>query len=619
MGVSNFTNSNGASGSSGGPGSGTGGPPIMPPPMSQQDDDADVKALLINYNDRFASASPALFRDEVIMQTMSAMVSKKKPNALLIGPAGCGKTAVAEEIARRIASGDQSVPPALRQMTVYELPISSLVAGTSMAGSLEARLKSVIDFARKRSNHAILFIDEIHMVVNDHSTIYSGIAQILKPALARSDLRVIGSTTTQESRALDKDPAFKRRFSRVLVEELTSEQTRVILDSVLTGLLDHYDHKVSVTPDVLDQVVVSADKVMTGHRPDTALTLLDRAMGEVVVSHHGQIHRALAAGDTTRASLLSSLTTIPLTPKRLNQIAVRLVTGQSRPPEMSVEGLEQALSVIKGQGDALGGLVRALHRRSLDLFPRRRPTAWMFAGPSGVGKSETARIISRQVTGEDPIMLNMAEFNHSSSMNRIIGSPLGYVGSESNQEMPFDPLSTNPYRVIVLDEFEKASQAVQRLFLSGLDTGVIETAQGREINLRHAIVIATTNAGAGALSGSRTGFMSQEQESTGPVLSYRQRTSILRNHFDAELLGRFDDLVAFSPLSPGLFREILVSFYERERTRICSENPGLSVHLPSSLSDEDADRMVEACYSPESGARPAERAVRQHIEEIFMS
>ena len=300
MGVSNFTNSNGASGSPGGSGSGTGGPPIMPPPMPQQDDDADVKALLINYNDRFASASPALFRDEVIMQTMSAMVSKKKPNALLIGPAGCGKTAVAEEIARRIASGDQSVPPALRQMTVYELPISSLVAGTSMAGSLEARLKSVIDFARKRSNHAILFIDEIHMVVNDRSTIYSGIAQILKPALARSDLRVIGSTTTQESRALDKDPAFKRRFSKVVVEELTSEQTRVILDSVLTGLLDHYDHKVSVTPDVLDQVVVSADKVMTGHRPDTALTLLDRAMGEVVVSHHDQIHRALAAGDTDR-------------------------------------------------------------------------------------------------------------------------------------------------------------------------------------------------------------------------------------------------------------------------------------------------------------------------------
>lgn len=609
MGLSNFTPTD-----IGGGGSGSSGPSV---PLSALfgptlTGGSDINDMLINYNETYKSATPALFRDEIVTQTMSIISSSRKPNALLVGPAGVGKTAIVEEIARRIANKEASVPPQLANTTIYELPIATLVAGAGVVGDLENRITEIIKFAQDANNDALLFIDEIHLIADSNNTTYAKIAQILKPAMARGYIRVIAATTMGEAKKLDDDPAFKRRFSSVIVDELTREQTRDILDIVLPGMLTHYQNKVTVAPDVLDEIVMTADRLMsTGHRPDTAITLLDRALSHSVISHHAAIQEALASGNTTSAQMLQQITHIPLTAKRLNTIAMLLVTGQSQPPHLDVTALQTELSRLRGQEEVLPRIVDALRRRELNIFPSTRPTSWLFAGASGVGKSETATIISSMVTGQKPIILNMAEYHDSASINRIIGSPTGYVGSDSAKERPFDTLASNPYRVIVLDEFEKADMSVQRLFLSALDTGEIQMANGPAVDLSRCIVIATTNAGRQKLSGSQMGFGDHKHS-----VSKQSLTKELQKSFDAELLGRFDDLIAFMPLGADDYAQILRDEYDRQVKRICTERPDLSF---DAIDDDTINRLVDQTWLVDQGARPAIRAIRALIEDMLLA
>lgn len=610
MGLSNFTPTDIGGGSN----SGSGGPSI---PLSSLlnptlTGGSDINDMLINYNETYKSATPALFRDEIVTQTMSIISSSRKPNALLVGPAGVGKTAIVEEIARRIANKEASVPPQLANTTIYELPIATLVAGAGVVGDLENRITEIIKFAQDANNDALLFIDEIHLIADSNNTTYAKIAQILKPAMARGYIRVIAATTMGEAKKLDDDPAFKRRFSSVIVDELTREQTRQILDIVLPGMLTHYQNKVTVAPDVLDEIVMTADRLMsTGHRPDTAITLLDRALSHSVISHHAAIQEALASGNTTSAQMLQQITHIPLTAKRLNTIAMLLVTGQSQPPHLDVTALQTELSRLRGQEEVLPRIVDALRRRELNIFPSTRPTSWLFAGASGVGKSETATIISSMVTGQKPIILNMAEYHDSASINRIIGSPTGYVGSDSAKERPFDTLASNPYRVIVLDEFEKADMSVQRLFLSALDTGEIQMANGPAVDLSRCIIIATTNAGRQKLSGSQMGFGDHKHS-----VSKQSLTKELQKSFDAELLGRFDDLIAFMPLGADDYAQILRDEYDRQIKRICAERPDLSF---DPIDDDTITRLVDETWLVDQGARPAIRAIRALIEDMLLA
>ena len=609
MGLSNFTPTDigGGSGSSGGPSIPLS--TLLGPTLTGG---SDINDMLINYNETYKSATPALFRDEIVTQTMSIISSSRKPNALLVGPAGVGKTAIVEEIARRIANKEASVPPQLANTTIYELPIATLVAGAGVVGDLENRITEIIKFAQDANNDALLFIDEIHLIADSNNTTYAKIAQILKPAMARGYIRVIAATTMGEAKKLDDDPAFKRRFSSVIVDELTREQTRQILDIVLPGMLGHYQNKVTVAPDVLDEIVMTADRLMsTGHRPDTAITLLDRALSHSVISHHAAIQEALASGNTTSAQMLQQITHIPLTAKRLNTIAMLLVTGQSQPPHLDATALQAELSRLRGQEEVLPRIVDALRRRELNIFPSTRPTSWLFAGASGVGKSETATIISSMVTGQKPIILNMAEYHDSASINRIIGSPTGYVGSDSAKERPFDTLASNPYRVIVLDEFEKADMSVQRLFLSALDTGEIQMANGPAVDLSRCIVIATTNAGRQKLSGSQMGFGDHKHS-----VSKQSLTKELQKSFDAELLGRFDDLIAFMPLGADDYAQILRDEYDRQVKRICTERPDLSF---DPIDDDTIARLVDETWLVDQGARPAIRAIRALIEDMLLA
>jgi ATP-dependent Clp protease ATP-binding subunit ClpA len=617
MGLSDFTtpNDDDTNGSTGGGGGGS--IPSYPGMGGVTGHLDDIKDMLINYNERFKNAAPTLFREALVSQTISVLIGKNKPNPLLVGPSGVGKTRIAEEIARCIATKSPLIPAQLAGSTVYELPLSNLVAGAGVVGQLEERLAALVDFATDKKNDAILFVDEIHLLQDSKDPIYKKVSQILKPALARGDMRLIGATTMNEARAFDDDPAFQRRFSRLVVDELTQEQTIAILFSARPSYLAHYKNKVSVSDDVLTKLAVIADdnSRANSHRPDNALTLLDRAMADAVVSHSTAIAKATAQNNLPVAQALQSVPMIPLGEAKLRSVAVRLMTGMAQKESFDEERVLAELDRIKGQGETVDQLIDALRRDDLGAFPRKKPMAWMFAGASGVGKTEVAKIIAQELTNQPPIMLNMGEYHNEHDASRLIGSGPGYVGSDSDKELPFDTLESNPYRVILLDELEKAHRVIHRLFLTALDEGWMRMANGKVVDFSKTIIIATTNAGSEALNKNPTGFVITE----GPRRLTRQAlTKVLQEHFDPEFLGRFSKVIAFAPLSRETYEEILVASYDRERERIVESDPATAKHIPAPIDPDVLAQTVQDTYLADQGARPAEQAARLLIEDAVI-
>lgn len=624
MAFKNFTGNDDDANNPGGPGGPGGGGPAGPggaPPFfmgNAAQAGADITEILVDYNKRFKDAAPAMFRDQLIALTMSVLISKDKPNPLLVGSAGVGKTRIVEEIARLIANSSPAVPTQLRKYTVFELPLSSIVAGGGIVGEIEERVTKIVDFATDPKNKAILFIDEIHLL-QSRDTTYTKIAQMLKPALARGDMHLVGATTGQEGRKLDDDPAFARRFSRIVVDELTRDQTVQVLTHARDTYLTHYGHQVMVPDALLPQIAVIADENSraSAKRPDNALTLLDKAMADSVVRHSGAVARAQDAGNTQLATLLQQAVPLNLSPDMVRDVAVKLMTGMPTKQVYDETAILQGLTRLKGQDTVLTDLVDALRRDALAAFPRTRPLGWMLAGPSGVGKTEATKIISRALTGQDPIMLNMAEYDEKHTTSKLLGSPPGYVGSESDRELPFDTLESNPYRVILLDEFEKAHPSVHKLFLSALEEGWLQMASGgKKIDFSKAIIVATTNAGQESMNRTPLGFSA----SNGPrVLSRQELVKLLQGFFAPELLGRFAKLVAFAPLDRKVYREIFLAAYDRERERIVTDSPRRAQVLPAALDTDVVDQVVEESYLVDQGARPAEQACRKLIEDLLLA
>lgn len=603
MGMNNFTG-----GSNPGNNAGGGGLPngfAMP----QQGGDFEPEDYLINYNVKFAQGGNAMFRDGVINQTMSVLIGKDKPNALLVGAAGVGKTKIVEDIAHRIVAGDPTLPDRLKDCTIWELPLSNIVAGSSFVGQVEEKIQGVIDFVCDPKNNAILFIDEIHQLMNDSQT-YGKIAQILKPALSRGEMKVIGATTLQESQKLINDPAFNRRFSRIIVDELTREQTLEVLITAKASYINHYK-KVLIDDDTLETVAIIADQYSAAgnHRPDTALTLLDRACGDAVVAR--KIKEQKLANDPALLAAFKANPGIPITESQIKNTALKLMTGQAKKETLDVDALREQLSVIKGQDNIIDNVITRLAKDDKGLFPRKTPLTFLFAGTSGVGKTEVTKIIANEMTGVKPITLNMTEFHSSASINRIIGSPAGYIGSDSNAELPFDCLESNPYQIILLDEFEKADKAVQRLFMGAFDEGSITTARGKTVDFSKSIIIATTNASHSAGSSGKLGFLSnnvKDNESDKYVIEQ------LRSWFDTELLNRFTKIFTFHELTNDIYKDILADIYKKEMARIKSEHRG--IQAPDELDDATLSEICEKTYIPSFGARPAKKAIRDYIEDI---
>lgn len=572
----------------------------------------DVSELFINYNEKFKNHSKVLFRDEVIEQLLSILIGKDKPNGLLIGPAGTGKTAIVETIATMLANNDPLIPDQIKDYTIWELPLSNVVAGASLVGQLEDNVKMVVDKMSDPDEKAILFIDEIHQLINGNQT-YDKIAQILKPALARGNLHVIGATTLQEANNLMSDPAFNRRFSRVIVDELSRTQTVEILKSAKQSFINHYI-SIAINDDLLETVSVLADQYRPAgsHRPDNALTLLDRTIGEAIINRKVQINNLQTKVNNdpndivsqNMLTMLQSAPTIPITENQVKKTAISLATGNSKRDAIDMNHVKMSFARIKGQDEATEECLKMMARSESNLFPKKSPTTMMFIGPSGVGKTEIAKIIAQEMTGHEPIILNMTEYSDPSTINRIIGAPAGYVGSDSHAELPFDGLEANPFAVILLDEFEKAHPAVQRLFYTVFDEGVLVDNHGKKIDFSKAIIIATTNA-ANQEAKNKLGFGTDDA-------THKASIKELSKFFDPALLNRFNHRVQFNKISKDVYKSIIEDIYARESARIIADN---KVSLPVNIPDDELNEIVKTSYHEEFGARPAFQAVKKFIED----
>lgn len=594
MGLTNFTPSN--------PGAGN----VPAFPVAQANDGIDQ--YLVNLNEKHKNSQPILYREAVIEQTMGILITAKKPNVILIGAAGVGKTAIAEDIARRIANNDPSVPDALKDHTLYELPLANLVAGAMYQGMVEENIKTVIEFLEK--SKAIVFIDEIHMLLSGDNS-YQKVAQILKPALARGTIKVVGATTSQEYKNLQTDPAFNRRFSRVLVDEFTQDQTKDILTTMIPVFVKHYGPLIQLGPDIIQTATIIADQYHApgNHRPDTAITLLDRSIATAIMARKKQ--EQAAANDPNLLAAINAVPFIPVTESIIKKTARRIMMGVAKSNDFDVDELKQSMTVIKGQDDVVDHVLDKLYRRSLGLRTPKQPLSFLFAGPSGVGKTEITRIVARELTQCDPIILNMTEYNSSADITRIIGAPPGYVGYSEHSELPFDILETNPYQIILLDEFEKSHPSIQALFMSVLDDGVLTMAKGNTIDFSNSIIIATTNAGHTA-NAKTLGFTQSKA-----VKSHQNDVSMLSKYFRPEILNRFSAIYTFNPISKDTYREILQDKFLREKARLMKERPGTT--LPDVIPDDVLDDMVDKTYAEEFGARPAAKAVNEFIEDCVMA
>lgn len=586
-----------------------GNPPFNMIFSAPNEEEIDITEIMTNLNETNKNEQPVMYRDAVINQIQSILIGKDKPNALLIGPAGVGKTKIVKELARRIANNDPTIIDTLKTCTIWELQISSIIAGTKMRGSLEKKAQAILDYFQDKTNNAILFMDEIHQLSEEKC---QDIAQILKPAMADGSIKIIGATTLQEANSLTHDPAFNRRFSSCIVDELTVEQTINILKKTMGSYFMHYGGKIKIDTTMLPTVVNIADKYKKAgsHRPDNAITLLDRTIGNAVVEHNLLMQQVIKSGDQTLIQSLQSQPYVPITEKHLKTTAIQIMTGNAKKHSFDKNVLADKLSAIKGQDNCINTILEQLYKKNMALFPKKRPFTLMFAGPSGVGKTETTKIIAEYMTDKEPIILNMTEYNSPASINRIIGSPAGYVGSDSNSELPFDILMSNPYQVILLDEFEKCDKSVQRLFMSAFDEGTLQTNRGTTVDFSKAIIIATTNAGQKKTSSS-LGFTTTEKSETDIRKETVEKLSVA---FDTELLNRFECILEFNTITEDIYKIIIKEMYEKETKRINSEQT--TFVFPEEIPDKDIDTIVQKTYIPAFGARPVRKAIESYIYDI---
>ncbi|EOS29324.1 hypothetical protein C804_03502 [Lachnospiraceae bacterium A4] len=568
--------------------------------IMNQPESGGSESILDNLNKK--EHTPTLYRDAIIDQLMTVLIGESHPNALLVGPAGTGKTKIVEELAHRIEIKDASVPELLYGCTIYSLQISDIVAGSSMVGELEEKVKSLVEFLSNKDNRAILFLDEFHMLFQEG--LYEKIAQILKPALGRGMIRVIGATTTQEVKNIDTDPAFKRRFTKVIVDELSKDQTLEIVNVYVRKLADHYKMPFNYDEELGRNIVDIADEYCSSntHRPDNAVTLADRAVANAVVEKY----KLLNSPDINLQNMGRSINGVNLSRRGIIRTALKVATGHNEPKDFSEDELQSELEYIKGQDDVLEQIIKILRLRNMHVRPMNRPLTFLFAGSSGVGKTEVANIIARYCTDEKPIRLNMAEFYSEASINRLIGAPAGYVGYDSNAEMPFDILDTNPYHVIELNEFDQAHKSVQDLFMNVFEEGYLKDNSGKIIDFSKSIIIATTNAG--------------RMDESNPIGINRKKRDIsvseLSEHFKIALINRFNHKMTFHEITREIYEDIMKDTYMKEVQMIKQLRPGVA--LEDELPDFELKTLCDKSFDVRFGARPIKTTVCNYIDSRLM-
>lgn len=572
-----------------------------------------VPDSLLNFNDRYKNKSNCKFREDVIDQTLSVLIGQEKPNPLLIGEAGVGKTKIAEELAHRLANNHVTIPDLIKGSVIFGFQPSNLVAGTGIRGQLEEKVKELLEFASDKKNKAILFIDEIHMLFSGDPS-YEQISQILKPALSRGDIKVIGATTMSEAQKLYKDPAFERRMQSVIVNELTEDQSLEILESIAPTTSSRYN-TIPLTTDLLRFMVDMSQKYSNGksHQPDASVTLLDRVCAQLHVKRKRDIENAKDP-NTGNPQLFQILQTTPIVVNETNieGIAVSLLRGHASNPTVDYdEATTEIKETVLGQDEQIDFVMSKIKGRSLGLFETTKPLAFLWAGNSGTGKTELAKQLAKRIVDTELIIINMNELSESHHTARLIGAPAGYVGYDSMQELPLDPLKTNPYRVILLDEFEKAHREVRRLFMSALDEGYMKTARGERIRFDKAIIIATTNEGFSNKKEPVVGFGQQivKESNLNATLDRFGDT------FEPEILNRFqNNIVGFNDITKEVYATILQNVYKKRLEYIATKKPKYRKRFADELDETTLQTLVDQSYVKKFNARPSQATIDNYIE-----
>ncbi len=600
------------------------------------------------------SLDPVVGRTAEIDRVIQILSRRSKNNPCLIGEPGVGKTAIVEGIAERIVSG--MVPDTVLGKRVVSLDLSGIVAGSKYRGEFEERIKKVLAEVAKAGN-VLLFIDEIHTIIGAGGAEGAiDASNILKPALARGEVQVIGATTIEEYRKyIEKDAALERRFQPVTVEEPSEEETV----EILRGLRGQYEkhHGVTITDDALEAAArLSARYINDRFLPDKAIDLMDEAAAKVrlvsggnpaeavalknqIAELENQFEEALMQEDIERAreikaqkEALEEKQEKQYKKQRRNQEKRRLEVGEDDiadvvsgwtkiPVKKLTEGEAARLKKLEatlhkrvvGQEDAVSAVARAVRRGRVGLKDPKRPIgSFLFLGPTGVGKTEISKALAEAVFGQEQAMIrvDMSEYMEKHSVSKMIGSPPGYVGHEEGGQLS-EKVRRNPYAVILFDEIEKAHPDVFNILLQVLDDGHITDSQGRKVDFKNTIIIMTSNAGAQAIvEPKKLGFASGNDEKQNYE---RMKSSVMeevRRIFKPEFLNRIDETIVFRALNKEDMKQI-VTLMLKEVSERCKRQ--LDIELV--VRDSVKNYIVEKAYEPKYGARPLRRKIQNEIED----
>lgn len=595
---------------------------------------------------------PVIGREDEIEQTIEVLSRRGKNNPVLIGDAGVGKTAIVEGLAQRIADGD--VPDVLIGRRVVALDLTGVVAGTRYRGDFEERLNNIVGEIRTHSDQLIVFIDELHTVVGAGGGGEGGAmdaGNILKPALARGELHVVGATTLEEFRRIEKDAALARRFQPILVPEPSVPDTI----EILRGLRDRYEahHQVRYADEALVAAVEMSDRYLTDRRlPDKAIDLIDQAGARVrlrartkgtdVRALEREVEQltcdkdqAVADEQYERATQLRDRITelkqriadttggdeadegqLEVTAEAIAEVVSRQtgipVASLTQEEKEKLLGLEEHLHKrVVGQEEAVAVVADAVMRSRAGLASPDRPIgSFLFLGPTGVGKTELARALAEALFGSEERMvrLDMSEYQERHTVSRLVGAPPGYVGHEEAGQLT-EVVRRHPYSLLLLDEVEKAHPDVFNILLQVLDDGRLTDSQGRTVDFTNTVIVMTSNLGSEAITrrGAGIGFGAGGADADEEARR-EQILRPLREHFRPEFLNRIDEIVVFRQLTGDQLRQITDLLLEKTRRLLQAQGVTVQFTAPA------VDWLAERGYQPEYGARPLRRTIQREVD-----